>query len=45
MVATGDVFGGIWLALIGFVINGSALGGLGPDRAHDPHRPVSSSPT
>jgi Zn-dependent protease len=24
MVATGDVFGGIWLALIGFVINGSA---------------------
>jgi len=24
MVATGDVFGGVWLALIGFVINGSA---------------------
>jgi Zn-dependent protease len=26
MVATGDVFGGVWLALIGFVVNGAARG-------------------
>ena len=26
LIVTGDIFGGIWLALIGFVINGSARG-------------------
>ena len=45
LIFLGDVFGGIWLALIGFVINGSARGGHDADRDPEPDRAASASAT
>ncbi len=45
LIFTGDVFGGVWLALIGMVINGSARGRLDADRDHRRHRASSPWPT
>ena len=45
LIVSGDVFGGIWLALIGMVINGSARARLDADRDHRPDRATCASPT
>ena len=45
LIFTGDVFGGIWLALIGMVINGSARGAAMQTAITEPDRATSASPT